>query len=503
MTALPIQPVNSSTAAATTGTIRYSSKAGRWILASTVLASAMATIDVTVVSIALPAIGRQFHSSLGTLQWVVSGYTLTLAAFLLPAGALADRVGRRRVFLIGVGWFTCGSALCSIAPTPTALIITRLVQGVGAALLTPGSLAIIEATFHPDDRSRTVGAWTGLSGVASAAGPLVGGYLIAVASWRWIFLINIPTGAVVLFLSSRHIPESRAESAQGNRDPLGAALAAIALAALVYGLIEGPTRGWTTPTILVSLTTGVVAGGLFVHTEKRSRSPMLPLHVFRIRQFSAANAVTFVVYGALGGALFLLPVMLQEVDHYTPLDSGVALLPLTAVMLVLSPQSGRLATRIGPRLQMTVGPILVATGLLLLRRGTTDPNYLTGVLPAVTVFALGLATTVAPLTTTALAALPDHEAGLASAVNNDVARLGSLIAVAVLPAAAGITGDAYLHGNQLAPGFRLAMIIAASWCALGGVLAGLTIRNATTAKASLSRSELSGEPARRQSSNSP
>jgi EmrB/QacA subfamily drug resistance transporter len=478
MTSQPVQPTKHSTAPATTGATRYSSSAGRWILASTVLASAMGTIDVTAVSIALPAIGRQFHASLGTLQWVVSGYTLTLAAFLLPAGALGDRVGRRRVFLIGVGWFACSSALCSIAPTPTLLILARLVQGVGAALLTPGSLAIIEATFHPDDRSRAVGAWTGLSGVASAAGPIVGGYLIAVASWRWIFLINIPIGAVVLLLSSRHIPESRDESAHRNRDPLGAALAAIALAALVYGLIEGPTRGWTRPTILISLTTGVVAAGLFAQTERKSRSPMLPLHLFRIQQFTAANAVTFVVYSALGGALFLLPVTLQEVDHYTALDSGAALLPLTAIMLLLSPQSGRVATKIGPRLQMTVGPILVAAGLFMLRRGTTDPRYLTGVLPAVLVFAVGLATTVVPLTTTALAALPEHEAGLASAVNNDVARLGNLIAVAVLPAAAGITGNAYLHGNQLAAGFRLAMIIAASWCAFGGLIAGFTIRNA-------------------------
>jgi EmrB/QacA subfamily drug resistance transporter len=500
MTTLPVQPANHSTTAAIPGAIRYSSAAGRWILASTVLASAMAMIDVTVVSIGLPAIGRQFHSSVGTLQWVVSGYTLTLAAFLLPAGALGDRIGRRRIFLIGVAWFACSSALCSIAPTATILIVTRLVQGVGAALLTPGSLAIIEASFHPDDRSRAVGAWTGLSGVASAAGPVVGGYLIAVASWRWIFLINIPTGVVVLLLSYRHIPESRDESAQGQRDPRGAALAAIALGALVYGLIEGPTRGWTTPTILISLTTGVVAMGAFAYIEKRSMSPMLPLHVFRIQQFTAANAVTFVVYGALGGALFLLPVMLQEVDHYTALDSGLALLPLTAIMLVLSPQSGRLAARIGPRLQMTIGPILVAAGLFLLRRATSDPNYVAGVLPAVTVFSLGLATTVAPLTTTALAALPEHEAGLASAVNNDVARLGTLIAVAVLPAAAGITGNAYLHGDQLAPGFRLAMTIAASWCAAGGVIAGFTIRNATSTKAGDTSSEPTKQPVRRRGS---
>ena len=461
------------------GELSYSSAAGRWVIAGTVLGSGMASIDATVVGIALPTIGRQMHASLGTLQWVVSGYTLTLAALLLPGGALGDRYGRRRVFVIGVAWFTVTSALCSVAPGSSTLIVTRVLQGIGAALLTPGSLAIIEASFRPDDRGRAVGAWSGLGGVATAAGPLVGGYLIAVASWRWIFLINVPLGIGVLLVSARHIPESRDESVGGRLDLLGAGLAVVALAGIVYGLIEGPARGWAAPDVLVLLVLGVAASVAFVAAEGRRPGPMLPLEVLRVRQFTATNAVTFVVYSALGGALFLLPVMLQVVDRYSPFESGVSLLPLTAVMLLLSARSGRLAARIGPRLQMTVGPVIVGAGLLLLDRATTDRSYVTGVLPAVLVFGLGLATTVAPLTITALSALPPRQAGLASAFNNDVARLGSLIAVAVLPAVAGIAGTGYLHPAELAHGFRTAAAIAGAWCAFGGGLAAVGVRNPT------------------------
>jgi EmrB/QacA subfamily drug resistance transporter len=414
---------------------------------------------------------------------VIVGYTLTLAALLLPAGALGDRIGRRRVFIIGVVWFVVTSALCSLAPTALILIITRIFQGVGGALLTPGSLAIIEASFEPDDRPRAVGAWSGLGGVATAAGPLLGGYLVSAASWRWIFLINVPVGAAVLFVSTRHMPESRDPAARAGSDVPGAVLAVAALLGIVYGLIEGPTRGWTNPTVIVVLAGGCLAAAAFVVVERRSREPMLPLSIFKVRQFRVTNTVTFVVYGGLGGALFLFPVMLQVVAGYTPFQSGVALLPLTAVMLALSAQSGRLAARIGPRLQMTVGPIVVGIGLVLLIRGTTDANYLSGVLPGVLVFALGLAATVAPLTTTALSSLPDRNAGLASAVNNDVARIGSLIAVAILPPLAGITGTSYLHPHELAHGFRTAMILAGSWCAVGGLLAGVGIRNPKKARA--------------------
>jgi EmrB/QacA subfamily drug resistance transporter len=472
----PAAPADISTAG-----LLYSSGRGRWVIAATVLGSGMASIDATAVGIALPNMGRELHASLGTLQWVVSGYTLTLAALLLPAGALGDRFGRRRVFIVGAIWFALTSALCALAPTATVLVVMRVLQGVGAALLTPGSLAIIEASFAPGDRARAVGAWSGLGGVATAAGPLLGGYLVSAASWRWIFLINVPVGAAVLLLAIRHVPESRDEAAT-RLDLPGAVLAVVALLGIVYGLIEGPTRGWADGTVIVMFAIGIVAAVGFVVVEHRSAHPMLPLGLFKLRQFSVTNAVTFVIYGALGGALFLLPVALQVVDGYSPFESGLALLPLTAVMLALSAQSGRLASRIGPRLQMTVGPLVVGAGLVLLIRSTTDAGYLTGVLPGVLVLALGLATTVAPLTTTALSALPDRNAGLASAVNNDVARIGTLIAVAVLPALAGITGSSYLHPEQLAQGFRSAMIIAGSWCAFGGVVAGFGIRNPSPAR---------------------
>lgn len=457
--------------------MQYRTPGGRWVILATVLGSGMAAVDATVVGIALPSIGRQFHASFGALQWVVTGYTLTLAAFLLVGGSLGDRDGRRRVFGIGVVWFTAASAACALAPSTTVLVVTRLLQGVGGALLTPGSLAIIQASFAPDERGRAIGAWSGLGGVATAAGPLLGGYLVAATSWRWIFLINVPLGAVVLWVSARHVPESRDPMAGRRLDLTGALLAVAALAGMTFGLIEGPSLGWGAPAVLAALSLGLAAGAGFVLAEARATAPMLPLGVFGSRQFSVTNAVTFVVYAALGGVLFLLPVELQVVDHFSPLASGLALLPLTAVMLLLSARSGRLAARIGPRLQMSVGPVVVGVGLALLARAPADASYVSGVLPAVLVFGLGLAITVAPLTATALSSVPDEHAGVASAVNNDVARVGGLIAVAVLPALAGISGAAYLHPAALAAGFRTAVYIAGAGAAAAGGLAALGIRN--------------------------
>jgi len=465
------------------GGLRYRSGAGRWVIAATVLGSGMASVDATVVGIALPTIGREFDASIAQLQWVVNGYTLTLAALLLVGGSLGDRFGRRRIFTIGVIWFTAASAACALAPGSTALIALRVLQGVGGALLTPGSLAILQASFREEDRGQAIGAWTGLGGVASATGPFIGGWLIAVASWRWIFFINLPIGLTVLLLAVRHVPESRDESAPARIDVPGALLVMVALAGITYGLIEGPAHGWHGPGPVVALVTGVVAAGLFVVVEARSPAPLLPLGLFRHRQFTVTNGVTFVVYGALGGVLFLLPVVLQVVDGYSPLASGVALLPLTVVMLLLSSRSGRLASRIGPRLQMSVGPVVVGCGLALLSRVTADGSYATGVLPAVLVFGLGLAITVAPLTATALAAAPVEHAGLASAVNNDVARIGGLMAVAVLPALSGISGSAYLHPGELASGFTAATRIAGAWCVAGGILAAVGIRNPQTGSA--------------------
>jgi len=459
------------------GRLSFGSGQGRWVIAATVLGSGLASIDATVVGIALPTIGRAFHSGVGTLQWVVSGYSLTLAAFLLLGGSLGDRLGRKRMFFAGVVWFDLASISCGFAPNAGVLIAARVLQGVGGALLAPASLAILQASFRPRDRSRAIGAWSGLGGVATAAGPLLGGYLIVAGSWRWVFFINVPVAAVVLAVTRRHVPESRDPSTAGHVDAVGAGLAVLFLAGLTYGLIEAPSHGWTSPAVLAGLVLAAVTGPAFVLVEHASAHPMLPLGLFRTRQFSGANAVTFIVYGALGGALFLLPVELQLVVHYSPLASGLALLPVTAIMLVFSARSGQLAARIGPRLQMTAGPVVVGAGLLLLTRATHSGSYAVWVLPAVTVFGLGLAITVAPLTAAAMGAAPAEHAGVASGVNNVVARAAGLLAVAILPLLAGITGAAALEPHRLAVGFHEAMIIAGLTCAAGGILAAATIRN--------------------------
>jgi EmrB/QacA subfamily drug resistance transporter len=449
----------------------------RWVIAATVLGSGISALDATVVGIALPSIGRDFHSGVGTLQWVVSGYALTLAAFLLLGGSLGDRLGRKRMFSFGVVWFALASVGCGVAPSAGVLIAARIVQGVGGALLAPASLAILQASFRPDDRASAIGAWSGLGGVATAAGPLLGGYLIVAGSWRWVFFLNIPVAIAVLVVTARHVPESRDPSAAGHVDSVGAALAVLFLAGLTYGLIEAPSHGWTSPAVLTGLVVAALAGPAFLVVERASAHPMLQLGLFRSRQFTSANAVTFVVYGALAGALFLLPVELQLVSHYSPLEAGMALLPVTVIMLAFSARSGKLASRIGPRLQMSVGPVVVGAGLLLLTGASHPGSYVTQVLPAVIVFGTGLAITVAPLTATALGAAPSEHAGVASAVNNVVARAAGLLAVAVLPLLAGITGSGALEPLHFAAGFRTAMVIAGLTCTAGGLLAAATIRN--------------------------
>jgi EmrB/QacA subfamily drug resistance transporter len=456
--------------------LAYASRPGRWTLLATVLGSGIASIDATVVGIALPAIGRDFKTDLETLQWVVTAYTLTLAGLLLVAGSLGDRLGRRKIFLLGVVWFTAASLVCSVAPTTGLLVAARALQGVGAALLTPGSLAILQASFRPEDQVRAIGAWSGLGGVATAIGPFIGGWLVQAGSWRLIFAINLPVAAAVL-VAARHVPESRDAGETGRLDVVGAVLVTLGLVGLTYGLIEGPSRGWGAAPVVVALTAGVLLLVAFVVWEARVTDPMLPLTMFASRQFSATNAVTFIVYGALGGALFLLPIQLQQVSGYSPIEAGVALLPVTVVMLLLSARSGALAARIGPRLQMSVGPIIVGVGLAMFVLVGQDGTYLTRVLPGVLVFALGLSATVAPLTATALSSAPGRHSGMASAVNNDVARAAGLIAVAVLPAAAGISGDAYLHPDLFSQGFHTAVLIAGGLCVAGGLLAAVTITN--------------------------
>jgi EmrB/QacA subfamily drug resistance transporter len=458
-----------------------STATGRWVVAATVLGSGMAALDATVVGIALPAIGRDFHAGVSSLQWVVDAYTLTLAGLLLLGGKLGDSYGRRKVFVIGTMWFAAASLLCGVAPSVGVLIAARALQGVGGALLTPGSLAILQASFAEQDRSAAIGAWSGLGGVATAIGPFLGGWLIGAVSWRLVFYINLPVAVAVVLISARHVPETKAPGPPPKLDVRGAACISGALTGITYGLIAASSYGWASASVLVPLGAGAVLLGLFIWVEDKEPEPMLPLSVFRSRQFSAANAVTFVVYAALGGLLFLVPTVLQVVHGYSPIEAGTALLPVTFIMLGLSARSGALAARIGPRLQMTVGPLVIAASLLLFIRIGGSGDYWTAVFPAVVVFGLGVAIMVAPLTATALAAAPPEHAGVASAVNNDVARAAGLIAVAVLPALAGISGESYLHPAELAHGFQMAAVIAAVFCAAGGVLAALTIRNPSRA----------------------
>lgn len=451
---------------------------GRWVLLATVLGSGMAQLDGTVVNVALPRIGTDLHAGLTSLQWTLNAYTLTLSGLLLLGGSLGDRLGRRRIFVIGVLWFAVASAGCAAAPTAGVLIGMRALQGVGAALLTPGSLAILEAVFRKDDRAAAVGAWSGLGGIATAVGPVLGGVLVGLAPWGWrlVFLINLPLAVVVVLVSNRSVPESQDEQATGRLDVPGAAYAALGLGAVIYALTEGPAQGWP-PVLLVTGAAGVLLLAGFLLNEHRRPEPMMPLSLFRSRQFSAANLVTFVVYAALSGALFLLPVQLQLVSGFSPVAAGSALLPVTAVMLLLSARMGRVAQRIGPRRPMTAGPLIAGAGLALLARLGPGTSYLTGVLPAVVIFGLGLSATVAPLTATVLAAAPERQIGVASAVNNDVARTAGLIAVAVLPALAGITPARYADSAALSTGFHRAIIIAAALCAAGGLLAAVTIRD--------------------------
>jgi EmrB/QacA subfamily drug resistance transporter len=457
--------------------LRLSTGRGRWVLTATVLGSSIAALDATVVGIAQPAIGKEFHAPIAGLEWISVGYLLSLAGLLLLTGALSDRFGRRRVFLFGVAWFAVASLICAIAPSINLLIAARVLQGVGGALLTPGSLAILEASFVPAERGRVIGAWSGLGGVATAIGPPLGGFLITALSWRLIFLINLPIALAVIFISLRHVPESRDPEAKGAIDIAGSALTVTALVGISYGLIEGSATGWTSVLVRGALAVGAAALVLFIVVELRVRAPIVPLTIFRSLQFSATNVVTLLIYAVLGGMMFLLPIELQQVSRYSPTAAGASFLPLTFLMLVLSSRSGALAARIGPRLQMSVGPLVVAGGLAMLARIDSGGSYLVEVLPAVLMFGLGLAATVAPLTMTALSSAPPERTGLASAVNNTVARTGSLLAVALLPAVAGIAGDSYLHPAVFESGFQRAAIIAAVICAAGGLLAAATIRN--------------------------
>lgn len=454
--------------------LRLDSAQGRWLLAATVLGSSLAMLDATVVNVALGRIGTDLDAGFAGLQWTLNAYTLTLASFILLGGSLGDRLGRRRIFVFGTVWFAVASLLCGIAPNVELLVLARALQGVGGALLTPGSLAIISASLHPDDRARAIGAWSGLGGLAAAVGPFLGGYLIDVWSWRLIFLINLPLAAVVVVVAVRYVPETVDPEASPRLDLTGCVLGALGLAGLTYALIAVGDSGWTALTVVTGAV-GVLSLAGFLVVERRSDHPLVPLDLFASLQFTAANLVTFVVYGAMGGLFFLLVLDLQVVVGFSPLVSGTALLPITVLMLFLSSRAGAVAQRIGPRLPMTVGPLVCAGGVLLMLRIGRDASYVLDVLPAVTLFGLGLAITVAPLTATVLASAADRHAGVASGVNNAVARAAGLMAVAVLPAIAGLSGEDYQRPDSFADGFTIVLWICAALLAIGGVLSALTI----------------------------
>ena len=456
--------------------------AGRVVVAATVAGSAVAMITQTVVNVALPDIADGLGTGTLGAQWVVNSYMLALASLILIGGALGDRFGRRRVFLVGTSVFAAASVAAAAAPTLPVLLVARAIMGVGGALLTPGSLAILEASFHPSDRSAAIGAWSGLGGVAAAVGPLLGGFLLDVAGWRVLFLVNLPVCAIAILLAVRGVPESHDVEAGAHRlDGGGTLTAALGLAGLTYGLIalgDGLDLG-----VVLAVVVGAAALVTFIVVERRVAGPLVPLGMFADRVFTVANMLTFVVYAALGGVFFLLVVFLRQVLGYSGLAAGAATLPITLLMLVGSSSSGRLAARIGPRPQLTVGPALLALAMVGYGLLDATADYLTDVLPWVLLFGVGLTTMVAPVTATVLAAADERRAGVASGINNAVARTAGLLAVAVLPAAAGLGPDALQDPSRFADGFAVAMRISAGLTGAGAALAwfglpaGLPIRD--------------------------
>ena len=422
--------------------------AQRWTLLAAILGSSMAFVDGTVANVALPALQRDLNASAYEAQWVIESYALFLASLLLAGGALGDRFGRRRVFMIGVGLFTAASVMCGLSRAVGPLIVARSVQGVGAALLVPGSLALISASFAQEQRGRAIGTWSAFSGITAAIGPVLGGYLVDHYSWAWAFLINAPIGAVLLIVCAAKVPESRGgETSRGDVDLRGAATATLGLVGIVFALIEAPSRGWASAAVLGSAAAGVIGLALFARVEATGRAPMLPLALFRIRNFAGANLLTLLLYAALGGGLYFLPLNLIQVQGFGATAAGAALLPFIAIMFALSRWAGQLVDRFGPRRPLVAGPVVAAIGFALFAVPGIGGNYWLGFFPAVCVLGLGMSITVAPLTTTVMNSVGTELAGVASGVNNAVSRTAALLAIAVFGLVMAWAFDAALRDS--------------------------------------------------------
>jgi EmrB/QacA subfamily drug resistance transporter len=468
------------------------SRRGRMALLATVLASSTAMLDATIANVALPHIAEDLDVGVSGLQWVINGYLLTLASLILLGGALGDRFGRRRVFVIGAVWFGAASLLCAVAPSLNVLVLARMLQGVGGALLTPTSLALTQASFVAEDRGKAVGAWSGLGGLAGAVGPFVGGWVVDGPGWRWAFLLNVPL-VVLTLIAARALPESsrggnaHIEDRKPERsfDVGGTAIGAVTLAALTWSITEAPERGWTDATVLAGFLVAVVGAVCFVVVEQRVRDPLVPAHLFASRTFTVLNIATFALYATIGTLFFLLVFQLQITAGWSAIAAGSALIPATFLMLIGSAKSGEVATRIGPRPQLVVGPLLLAGGMLLLARVDRDADWVPDVLPGALLFGLGLVVFVAPLTASVMGCVDPAWVSTASGVNNAVARTGGLLAVAVIPSVSGLTTA---HGpGAVTDAFRVGMIIAAALAIVASAISAVGLPRRVRASASARR----------------
>jgi EmrB/QacA subfamily drug resistance transporter len=432
-------------------------------LLATILGSGIVFLDGTIVNLALPSISKDLDASFAQLQWIADGYLLSLSSLLLLGGSLGDILGRKKIYLYGLYGFGAFSLLCGLSPNSDALILFRILQGLFGALLVPGSLAIINTNFPREERGKAIGQWSAWSGATTAIGPLVGGYLIDSASWRWIFFINVPLIVLCIFLTIKGVEESKDKRVR-SIDFKGAVLAALALAGITYGLIQGPVNKWRAGS-LVPLLAGIIFVALFLIYEKRKKDPMVPLSLFKSRNFSGSNAMTLLMYGALSGFMFALVIYLQTKMHYSAIKAGASLLPVTLLLLLLSKRMGGLSSKFGPRYFLVIGPILAGVGILSLINLQPGDSYITDLLPRVILFGLGLATFVAPLTTTVMTSVPDDSSGIASAINNVVSRIGGLVVIALL----GLLGSEHV--------FKFSMALCGVLAVLAGIISYITIKN--------------------------